>query len=63
MRRRLDRILALVLEGRHAALSSAFTWCRTPQGHGYWQDRYEGRVPISDDDRGFLIRMANERRL
>lgn len=49
-----------VLSGDRTALYRAFAWTDTPQGHSYWYTRANGKVPLSDEDRGYLIRAANE---
>lgn len=54
------RTLLRVLSGHHKALSAAFRWTDSPQGWDYWHDRHRGAVALSDDDRGYLIRLANE---
>ena len=31
-------------------LCNAFDWSKTPQGHRYWRDRYDGIVKLGDKD-------------
>ena len=31
-------------------LCNAFDWSKTPQGHRYWRDRYEGIVKLNNTD-------------
>lgn len=53
------RSLLNVVAGDRMSLWYAFHWEDTPQGERHWLDRYWGVKPLSDDDRGYLIRMAN----
>lgn len=54
--------LLRILAGDPSGLLNAFTWKDTPQGWDYWYDRYRGYALVSEDDRGYLIRLVNEDR-
>jgi hypothetical protein len=41
-----EDLVRLAIAGDRGALGSAFSWCRTPQGHDYWQRQRNGRTPI-----------------
>jgi hypothetical protein len=43
-----------VLAGDVSKLGSAFFWHQSVQGSVYWDDRYYGRVALSEEDRSFL---------
>lgn len=43
-----------VLRGEYRRLIDAFEWNSTRQGDDYWNDRDEGDVPLSGDDRAYL---------
>lgn len=44
------------LEGHPASLSSAFVWCKSPQGNDYWRDHACQAAPLSEDDEAMLRR-------
>lgn len=54
--------LLYVLLGDHRQLYNAIHWHSTPQGYDHWHVRWHGRVPLTDDDWAYLIRLANERK-
>ena len=37
-------------------LYTAFDWQETPQGLSYWDDRSDGGIPLSDEDKITLLR-------
>lgn len=63
MKVRSMHALLSVLSGNRHALHAAFFWSDTPQGFDYWSERAAGVVPLSEDDRGYLIRQANKERV
>jgi hypothetical protein len=55
------------IAGDRKALSLAFSWCRTPQGDGYWRCQFTGHTPIDvaalkamlgEDDRLAVLEQA-----
>jgi hypothetical protein len=49
-----------VLEGDYNAVSSAFTWVCTPQGHGYWSDVEGGNTQLTPADEQYLEWLLEE---
>jgi hypothetical protein len=41
--------LQKAINGDRKALSKAFVWSKTPQGHDYWSSQYRGKAPIDVD--------------
>lgn len=52
--------LSRVIDGEHKALIAAFNWECAAQGGGHWGMRYYGRVPISNEDRLYLMWLRDE---